>query len=127
MTTVDLVLKLRELRRMRGLTQKQAEEKSGIGYRTISTFETAERITSMKLWQFLAILSAYDVTPAEFFGAGVEQAVFAELERLSKDEASLIAALRQLPDTSRTRLIDHFRANIEAVEVTAEPRLRAVR
>ena len=44
MTTVDLVLKLRELRRMRGLTQKQAEEKSGVGYRTISTFETAERI-----------------------------------------------------------------------------------
>jgi hypothetical protein len=80
----------------------------------------------MKLWQFLAILQAYDVTPAEFFGGEVEQAVFADLERLTKDEAALIAALRQLPDTPRARLIEHFCANVTAVEATAEPRLRAV-
>jgi transcriptional regulator with XRE-family HTH domain len=124
---MDIVLKLRELRRMRGLTQRQAEEKSGVGYRTISTFETADRIMSMKLWQFLAILEAYDVTPAEFFGSNVEQAVFADLEALTNDEASLIAALRRLPATQRARLVDHFVASIAAVEVTAERRLRAVR
>ena len=123
---MDVVLKLRELRRMRGLTQRQAEEKSGVGYRTISTFETADRIMSMKLWQFLAILEAYDVTAAEFFGDKVEQAVFADLEALTKDETSLIAALRRQPEAARTLLYAQFVSIIAASEALAGPRLRAV-
>jgi transcriptional regulator with XRE-family HTH domain len=124
---MDIVLKLRELRRMRGLTQREAGLSSGVGQKTVSSFETGERIMSMKLSQFLALLNAYDVAPEEFFGNRVEQAVFAELERLTKEESSLVAALRQLPDTARARLQDHFLASIAAVEATAEPRLRAVR
>lgn len=124
---MDIVLKLRELRRMRGMTQREAGLSSGVGLKTVSSFETGERIMSMKLSQFLALLNAYDVTPEEFFGNRVEQAVFAELERLTKDESSLLAALRQLPETARARLQDHFLASVAAVEATAEPRLRAVR
>ena len=40
---MDLVLKLRELRRMRGLTQKDVARISGVGHKTISSFETGER------------------------------------------------------------------------------------
>ena len=47
---MDLVLKLRELRRMRGLTQKDVARLSGVGQKTISSFETGERIGSLKLW-----------------------------------------------------------------------------
>lgn len=75
---MDIVIKLRELRRMRGLTQREAGESSGVGEKTLSSFETGERIASLKLTQLLQLLAVYDVTPAEFFGDGVERRVVAE-------------------------------------------------
>jgi transcriptional regulator with XRE-family HTH domain len=123
---MDIVLKLRELRRLRGLSQQEAAELAGMGVKTLSSFETGERIGSMKLLQLLPLLSAYGVTPGEFFGGGVERAILAELERLSKDESALIAALRRIPEGARARLIERFLAQVEAVEAAAEPRLRAV-
>src|SRR4051794_6635781 len=66
-TQLDLVLKLRELRRMSGLSQKEAALSSAVGEKTLSSFETGERITSIKLAQLLALLAVYNVTPAEFF------------------------------------------------------------
>jgi len=123
---MDIVLKLRELRRLRGFSQQDAAELAGMGVKTLSTFETGQRIESMKLMQLLPLLSAYGVTPAEFFGGVVEREILAELERLSKDESALIVALRRIPDVPRARLTDRFLAQVEAVEVAAEPRLRAV-
>jgi transcriptional regulator with XRE-family HTH domain len=123
---MDIVLKLRELRRLRGLSQEDAAELSGMGVKTLSSFETGERTGSMKLMQLLPLLSAYGVTPAEFFGGGVEREIFAELERLSKDESALIAALRRIPEVPRARLSERFMVQVEAVEAAAEPRLRAV-
>ena len=41
---MDLVLKLRELRDLRGLSQKDVARLSGVGEKTISSFETGERI-----------------------------------------------------------------------------------
>jgi transcriptional regulator with XRE-family HTH domain len=123
---MDIVLKLRELRRLRGLSQQEAAELAGMGVKTLSSFETGERIGSMKLMQLLPLLSAYGVSPGEFFGGGVEREILAELERLSKDESALIAALRRIPEGSRARLIERFLTQIEGVEAAAEPRLRAV-
>jgi transcriptional regulator with XRE-family HTH domain len=125
---MDIVLKLRELRRMRGLTQKEAALSSGVGVKTLSSFETGMRLDSMKLCQLLQILAAYDVTPAEFFGAGVERAVFRELERLNPQETSIIASLRALPDAVRAQLGEKILAMIDgAAAAEAAPRLRAVR
>jgi transcriptional regulator with XRE-family HTH domain len=123
---MDIVLKLRELRRLRGLSQQDAAELAGMGVKTLSTFETGQRIGSMKLMQLLPLLSAYGVKPAEFFGGVVEREILAELERLSKDESALIAALRRIPEGARGRLAERFLAQVEAVEAAAEPRLRAV-
>ena len=38
---MDLVLKLREVRRLRGLSQKDVARLSGVGEKTISSFETS--------------------------------------------------------------------------------------
>jgi transcriptional regulator with XRE-family HTH domain len=124
---MDLVLKLRELRRMRGLSQREAGEKAGIGEKTLSSFETGERIGSIKLSHLVSLLAAYDVTPAEFFGGAVERKILAELERLSVEETSLIERLRQIDEGPRERLIERFMTEIEAVETCVSPRrLRAV-
>lgn len=120
---MDVVLKLRELRRIRGLTQKEAAEKSGVGVKTISSFETGDRIGSMRLDQFLSLLAAYDTTPAEFFGGAVERDVFAELERLTPEESRFIAELRAIDTSARARLIAKFIGELTAVR-TALPALR---
>ena len=125
---MDLVLKLRELRRLRGLSQKEAALSSGMGEKTLSSFETGERITSMKLAQFLALLSVYNVTPAEFFGGKVEADVFGELERLSASELNLVRELRALPEGARTRVEVKLVDVIETAQaLTAPAPLRAVR
>jgi transcriptional regulator with XRE-family HTH domain len=125
---MDLVLKLRELRRLSRLSQKEAGLSSGVGEKSLSSFETGERIDSMKLSQLLALLAVYDVTPAEFFGDGVERALFVELERLTPTESKLIAGLRELQDGARTGISERFLTMIDAAQVATAPvRLRAVR
>jgi transcriptional regulator with XRE-family HTH domain len=124
---VDFVLRLRELRRLSGLSQKEVGQSSGVGEKTLSSFETGGRIESMKVVQLLAILSAYHVTPAEFFGDGVERRLLTELERLSATELKIVTGLRCLPEAMRERLIDRFFVMLDAIETTADPRLRAIR
>ncbi len=63
---MDLVLKLRELRQFRGLSQADAARKSGLGVKTLSSFETGERIDSIKLVQLQRLMRVYAVTDAEF-------------------------------------------------------------
>jgi transcriptional regulator with XRE-family HTH domain len=124
---VDLVLRLRELRRMSGLSQREVGQSSGVGEKTLSSFETGDRVKSIKVVQLLAILNAYHVTPAEFFGDGVERRLLAELERLSPAELKIVTGLRALPDVQRERLLDRFLIMLEAIEATAGQRLRALR
>lgn len=65
--TPDLVLRLRELRRSSGLSQKDLAKLSGVGEKTISTFETGNRIKTIKLAQIARILDACGVSWHEFF------------------------------------------------------------
>jgi ABC-type lipoprotein export system ATPase subunit len=124
---MDIILKLRELRRMRGLTQEEAALSSGIGVKTLSSFETGQRISSMKLAHLMQLLATYDVTPAEFFGTTVERAVFRELERLSPQETEFIASFRALSESTRAALAPRFLAMMQGADAyEAEPRLRAV-
>ena len=59
---MDLVLKLREIRRLRGLSQKDVAKLSGVGEKTISSFETGQRIGSLKLAQLKKLLSVYGLS-----------------------------------------------------------------
>lgn len=124
---MDIVLKLRELRRLRGMTQREAAESSGVGEKTLSSFETGDRLTSMKLSQLLQLLNAYGMTPAEFFGDGVPRQLFVEFENLDSIETKLLSAWRALPATAHEPLSERFLLMIEAASLTTPSRLRAVR
>ncbi|HWW61973.1 MAG TPA: helix-turn-helix transcriptional regulator, partial [Thermoanaerobaculia bacterium] len=98
---MDVVLKLRELRRLSRLSQKEVSALSGIGEKTLSSFETGQRADSMKLAQLVTILGVYGVTVAEFFGGKVEERLFGEFESLSERELQIVRDLRSLDARSR--------------------------
>src|SRR5436190_16947132 len=100
---MDIVLKLRELRRLSGLSQEDVAEKAGVGVKTLSSFESGARVKSMKLLQLVQILEVYGLTPAEFFGGKVEETIFGELERLAPQELALLRELRSLDHKARGR------------------------
>ena len=113
---MDLVLKLRELRRLRGLTQKDVARLSGVGHKTISSFETGERIGSLKLAQLERLLEVYGLSEAEFFGRRLEKEV-APWE-LDEDEIAtrrLLDGLQGLSKTAQRNLIAKFQLMIETV------------
>ncbi len=83
---MDLVLKLRELRRLRRMSQREAAESSGVGEKTLSSFETGDRIASMKVTQLLQLLATYDMTPVEFFGDSLERQIENESVGLHRGE-----------------------------------------
>lgn len=111
---MDLVLKLREIRRLRGLSQKDVARLSGVGEKTISSFETGQRIGSLKLAQLKKLLSVYGLTEADFFGSSVERQI-APWE-LDEDEAAaqrLFDDLRELPKAIQKTMINKFQLMLE--------------
>jgi transcriptional regulator with XRE-family HTH domain len=67
---MDIGLRLRELRLWRGMSQRQVSRLTGLGVKTISSFETGERIGSMKVAQLERLLRAYQISELEFFAQG---------------------------------------------------------
>ena len=111
---MDLVLKLREIRRMRGLSQKDVAKLSGDGEKTISSFETGQRIGALKLSQLKRLLSVYGLTEAQFFGGSVEKQI-APWE-LGEDEfatSRLVDDLKNLPKPLQRSMIAKFQLMIE--------------
>lgn len=107
---MDLVVKLRELRRMRGLRQKDVARRSGLGIKTISSFETGDRIGSMKVSQLERLLHAYGMSVGEFFSGRLDH----KLTPWACDEDQLAAEtildeLGDLPPHIRHRLLSQFR------------------
>lgn len=113
---MDLVLKLREVRRLKGLSQKDAARLSGVGEKTISSFETGERVGSMKLAQLRRLLAIYDMTEAEFFGGGVEKQIAPwELDQDQFATARMLDELHALPKPSQRNLLAKFQLMIETI------------
>ena len=113
---MDLVLKLREARRMRGLSQKDAARLSGVGEKTISSFETGFRIDSLKLSQLRSLLEAYGLTEAEFFGGSVEKAMAPwELDENQIATNRLVDVLHTLPKRLQGDLLAKFHLMVETV------------
>ena len=54
-----LALELRRLRKAQHFTQRIAAIRSGIGEETISTFETGDRVASIRLVDLIRLLRAY--------------------------------------------------------------------
>ncbi|HSY51318.1 MAG TPA: helix-turn-helix transcriptional regulator [Thermoanaerobaculia bacterium] len=120
---MDLVLKLREIRRIKGLSQKDAARLSGVGEKTISSFETGERVGSMKLSQLKRLLAVYDMTEADFFGGGVEKQIAPwELDQEQFATARLLDELHSLPKPSQRSLLAKFQLMIETLSEINEPK-----
>ncbi len=111
---MDLVLKLREIRRLRGLSQKDVARLSGVGEKTISSFETGQRIGSLKLEQLKRMLSVYGLTEADFFGGSIEREI-APWE-LDEDECAaqrLVQQLSGMPKHVQKTMIAKFELMLE--------------
>src|SRR5512144_1018844 len=106
---MDLVLKLREIRRVRGLSQKDVARMSGVGEKTISSFETGQRIGSLKLSQLKRLLKVYGLTEADFFGYSVERQIAPwELDAEESASARISEELRALPKPVQKTMIAKF-------------------
>ncbi|HXG57488.1 MAG TPA: helix-turn-helix domain-containing protein [Thermoanaerobaculia bacterium] len=111
---MDLVLKLREIRRVRGLSQKDVARLSGVGEKTISSFETGQRIGSLKLSQLQRLLKVYGLTEAEFFGCRVEKEIAPwELDEEEFAAQRLIEDLRALPKPLQKAMLTKFQLMLE--------------
>lgn len=107
---MDLVLRLREARRLANLTQAEAARKSGVGAKTICSFETGARIDSMKHTQLEKLLSAYGLTREEFFSDNFERRVISQrmIEDVSGIQRLVDAVGGISDDDRRKRLIQSF-------------------
>lgn len=116
---MDLVLKLREVRRLRGLSQKDVARLSGVGEKTISSFETGQRIGSLKLSQLKKMLAVYGITEAEFFGGSLERQIAPwEVDADECAAARLLDDLRALPKPARQIMLSKFQLMLDgATEV----------
>ncbi|MEA2571839.1 MAG: Helix-turn-helix domain [Acidobacteriota bacterium] len=118
---MDLVLKLREIRRLRGLSQKDVARMSGVGEKTISSFETGERIDSLKLSQLKNLLAVYGLTEGDFFGGTIEKQIAPwEVDEDELATSRVVDELRTLPKPVQKNLLEKFHLMIEtAADVPA--------
>ena len=116
---MDLVLKLREIRRLRNLSQKDVARLSGVGEKTISSFETGQRIGALKLAQLKRLLKVYGLSEAEFFGGTVERQIAPwELDADEHAAGRIVDDLRALPKPVQKTMIAKFQLMLEtATEV----------
>ena len=116
---MDLVLKLREIRRLRGLSQKDVAKLSGVGEKTISSFETGQRIGSLKISQLRKLLGVYGLTEADFFGSSVERQIAPwEIDEEESATQRILDDLRALPKGVQKAMIGKFQLMLEtATEV----------
>lgn len=124
---MDLVLKLRELRDLRGLSQKDVARLSGVGEKTISSFETGQRIGTMKLSQLAKLLAIYGVTEEQFFSRAIEEFFDPDaISRRSREE-QLIAGLQGLPADARNALLERFELMLDSALMVRGPASGAIR
>ena len=116
---MDLVLKLRELRDLRGFSQKDVARLSGVGEKTISSFETGERIGTMKLSQLAKLLAIYGVTEEQFLSRAIEELFDPDaISRRSREE-HLTAGLQELPADARKALLERFELMLDSARAVA--------
>lgn len=124
---MDIVLKLRELRRLRGLSQKSVARLSGVGEKTLSSFETGERAGSLKLAQLAKLLAIYGVTEEQFFSHKIEELFDPDaISRRSREE-QLIAGLAELPPRARNALLERFELMLDSAHAVSGPASETIR
>ncbi|HEX7707744.1 MAG TPA: helix-turn-helix domain-containing protein [Thermoanaerobaculia bacterium] len=119
---MDLVLKLREVRRRAGLTQAEAAAKAGIGVKSISSFESGVRIDSLKLSQLQRLLTAYGITLAEFFSPALDHAIAPwDTSPAAAAVDEVTRHLGSLPPAQQIAIAERFLAMLDAIEAVLPP------
>jgi transcriptional regulator with XRE-family HTH domain len=116
---MDIVLKLRELRRLRELSQKDVGRLSGVGEKTLSSFESGARINTMKLSQLRRVLRVYNVTEEEFFSRKMEELFDPDALVERSREESLVVGLGELAPSMRDGLLERFELMLQAAQLAA--------
>lgn len=116
---MDIVLKLRELRRLSGLSQKDVSRLSGVGEKTVSSFETGDRIDAMKLSQLRKLLRVYTITEDEFFSRKMDDLFDPESLLQQSREDTLVAGLGELSAPMRDALLERFEFMLQAAQLAA--------
>ena len=116
---MDIVLKFRELRRLRGLSQKDVGRLSGVGEKTLSSFESGARIDSLKLSQLRRVLRVYNITEDEFFSRKMDELFDADALMERSREESLVAGLGELPSPMRDALLERFELMLQVAQLAA--------
>ncbi len=116
---MDIVLKLRELRRLRGLSQKDVGRLSGVGEKTVSSFETGDRIDSMKLSQLRKLLRLYNITEDDFFSRKMDDLFDPNSLLQQTREEALVAGLGELSPPMRDALLERFEFMLQAAQLAA--------
>ena len=116
---MDIVLKLRELRRLSGLSQKDVGRLSGVGEKTVSSFETGDRIDSMKLSQLRKLLRLYNITEDDFFSHKLDDLFDPESLFQQTREDALLAGLGELSPPMRDALLERFEFMLQAAQLAA--------
>jgi transcriptional regulator with XRE-family HTH domain len=119
---MDIVLKLRELRRLRGLSQKDVGRLSGVGEKTVSSFETGDRIDAMKLSQLRKLLRVYNITEDDFFSRKMDELFDPESLLHQTREDTLLAGLGAFPPPMRDALLERFELMLQAAQLAAASR-----
>jgi transcriptional regulator with XRE-family HTH domain len=112
---MDIVLKLRELRHHRRLSQKDVERLVGVGEKTLSSFETGERIDTMKIAQLRALLTLYGVTEEEFFSDKLDEMFDPTYVRISTRLGEITARIAELPEHIRDGALDAIAQMLDAM------------
>jgi transcriptional regulator with XRE-family HTH domain len=124
---MDLVLKLRELRDLRGLSQKDVARLSGVGEKTISSFETGQRIGTMKLSQLAKLLAIYGFTEEQFFSRKIEELFDPDAINERSREEQLVANLAELPTAARAALLERFELMLDSALTVCGPASPSIR
>ena len=73
--TDRIALAIGEVRIGSGVSQTELARRSGVGSKTISSYETRERAPGMKVWQLIAIADALETTPAALIELATQQEI----------------------------------------------------
>lgn len=124
---MDIVLKLRELRRLRGYSQKDVARLTGVGDKTISSFETSARIGSMKLSQLAKLLRLYGFTEEQFFSRKIEELFDPDAIKERSREEQLIAHLAEFPTAAGAALLERFELMLDTALTVSGPASQSIR
>lgn len=107
MNSPDLALKLTVMRQRAGLSQRQLARASGVGEKSISSFETGQRTHTLKVTQLDALVRSCGMTLSDFFAWGDDGDAFEADSADDVGDAAMDAVARTLAKRETPRPTDY--------------------